>query len=135
MSQKIAFATCRALNILSPDDQLTIEPLWNMDISVEGVAWDNRTADWDQYKAVVLRTTWDYHRRLPEFLSWLDNLENKKIPVWNPPAVIRSNVNKRYLLDFQKAGIHCSTYTLVSKRYKSSVKRHFDQSSLDWRNH
>ena len=105
MTLKIAFATCRALNILSPDDQLAIEPLWNIGISVEGVAWDNRTADWDQYKAVVLRTTWDYHRRLPEFLSWLDNLENKKIPVWNPPVAIRRNVNKRYLLDFQKAGI------------------------------
>ncbi len=118
----IAFATCRALKILVADDQLAVEPLWKLGISVIPLSWDDRSTDWAQYKAVILRTTWDYHHRLPEFLDWIEDLQRKKIPLWNPPAVIRKNVSKRYLLELEKAGIPIVSTIWIPKGTKTNLK-------------
>jgi hypothetical protein len=46
---------------------------------------------------VVLRSTWDYHQRIAEFLAWIDRMEAQGVRLWNPPAVLRWNTDKRYL--------------------------------------
>jgi glutathione synthase/RimK-type ligase-like ATP-grasp enzyme len=119
---QIAFATCRALKILTADDQLAVEPLWKHGISVDPVSWDDHSADWSKYKAVILRTTWDYHRRLPEFLNWVNDLEKQRIPIWNSAAVIRKNVIKRYLIDLQNAGIPIVSTMWIPKGTKTNLR-------------
>ena len=32
--------------------------------------WDDPTVDWAAADLVAVRATWDYHRRLPDFLAW-----------------------------------------------------------------
>jgi hypothetical protein len=32
--------------------------------------WTESSVQWSEADAVILRTTWDYHRILPEFLAW-----------------------------------------------------------------
>jgi glutathione synthase/RimK-type ligase-like ATP-grasp enzyme len=49
------------------------------------------------YDAVVLRSTWDYHHRLADFLAWIDRLGDMGARLWNPPDVLRWNTDKRYL--------------------------------------
>jgi glutathione synthase/RimK-type ligase-like ATP-grasp enzyme len=61
------------------------------------VRWDDARADWLGYGAVVLRSTWDYHRRVDEFHTWIDRMDAIGARVWNPPRVLRWNTDKRYL--------------------------------------
>jgi glutathione synthase/RimK-type ligase-like ATP-grasp enzyme len=53
----------------------------------------------------LLRSTWDYYRRLSEFLAWLDSIEAAGGTVQNPASVIRWNCDKRYLLDLGRRGV------------------------------
>jgi glutathione synthase/RimK-type ligase-like ATP-grasp enzyme len=49
-------------------------------------------------------------------------LENEKIALWNPPSVVRKNVIKRYLLDFQNAGIPIVPTVWIPKGTKTQLK-------------
>ena len=50
-----------------------------------------------------MRSPWDYSLRTAEFLAWLDSLDPSR--VLNPPALIRWNFDKRYLLDLEAHGV------------------------------
>jgi len=49
-------------------------------------------------------STWDYTHRVDEYLAWCDDA-GEQTALWNPPAVIRWNVDKSYLADLELAGI------------------------------
>jgi len=60
---------------------------------------------WEEFQGVVVRSCWDYHHRLEEFLAWVAWLERAGIPLWNPPAVLRWNSHKGYLRDLAARGV------------------------------
>lgn len=94
---RIAFVTYAELPLLYDDDRLAAELLRSRGIEVEAVLWDSPEVRWEEYDAVVLRSCWEYHLRTEEFLDWIDLMEQKGISLWNPPAVVRENVDKHYL--------------------------------------
>ena len=51
---------------------------------------------------VVIRTTWDYTTRLPEFLTVLGSLS---VPLRNDLDIVRWNSHKGYLIDLAEAGV------------------------------
>ena len=73
-------------------------------VDAEIVAWDDATVDWSSFDVVILRSTWDYIDRLDEFLAWIDHVDRHTV-VWNPAAVVRWNIDKRYLLDLAAEGV------------------------------
>lgn len=101
----IAFVTHAGLPELSADDRLAVEELGRRGAEVEAAAWDDPAVRWSAYDRVVIRSCWDYHRRLDEFLAWLDRMEEEKIPLRNPASVVRGNVDKAYLVDLAAAGL------------------------------
>jgi hypothetical protein len=103
--KRVGFATCLNLGKLTPDDQLAADLLLKQNINVDAVAWDDPSIQWKSFDAVILRSTWNYHRQLPEFLSWLEMLDQASVKVWNSTDIVRGNVSKKYLIDFQSAGI------------------------------
>ncbi|MBI3726302.1 hypothetical protein HY251_20445 [bacterium] len=105
-TRTVAFAThgARAPE-MSHDDSLVVEPAARLGVQVVPVPWDEPGADWAGFSAVVVRSTWDYHRRLGEFLAWIDRLERAGARLWNPPSVLRWNVEKTYLAELGKRGV------------------------------
>lgn len=71
-------------------------------LEIDRVVWDDPHVDWSQYHAVVLKSPWDYHEKLPAFLTWLENLP---VPVWNAKATVKWNSDKHYLADVAAAGL------------------------------
>ena len=61
--------------------------------------------EWAAFDAIVIRSTWDYHRRFGEFDRWLAELEHAGCTVWNPCRLLRWNANKRYLADLAERGV------------------------------
>ena len=57
---------------LTDDDRPLIGALAEIEVEADAVRWDDPAVDWRAYNALVLRSTWDYHRRVPEFTRWLD---------------------------------------------------------------
>lgn len=104
MTKPVAFATDAQWRQLTPDDQLAQAALAQLGVEVTPALWDAQL-DWTQFQAVFIRSTWDYHVRPAEFTAWLAKLEALAVPVWNPPAIIRWNMNKAYLAELERKGV------------------------------
>lgn len=94
---RVAFVTYQGLKDLNPDDRLAAAALADIGLPTDPVCWDDPNVDWPKYRAVILRSTWDYQHRVAEFHAWIDRMEAIKAHVWNPPQVLRWNTDKRYL--------------------------------------
>lgn len=69
------------------------------------VYWDDAFVDWSHYRAVIIRSPWDYIDKLPEFLAWAARVSEQS-ELLNPLNVITSNTDKHYLDVLAKQGIH-----------------------------
>lgn len=103
--KKIGFATYRKIPALTADDLLAAEELRLLGFDVVPIVWDDPTADLRDLAAVVTRSCWDYHLWPDRFRSWLDRLDRSGIRVLNPSAVVRWNMDKRYLRDLAAKGV------------------------------
>ena len=76
-------------------------------ISVSSVPWDDERVNWADFSAIVIRSTWDYHKREKEFAAWLDRLETVKgsVVVFNDPAIMKWNMRKTYLKKMLDKGL------------------------------
>lgn len=83
------------------DDMLAVPELAKLGIEAEEIPWDAE-ADWTTYRAVILRSTWDYHDRVEEFLATLDRIARQTV-VLNSVEIVRWNYDKRYLAELERA--------------------------------
>jgi len=67
--------------------------------------WDSADVCWGELQGVLIRSSWDYHLRAPEFLAWIARLERAGVTVWNPGDLLRWNHHKRYLRDLAARGV------------------------------
>ena len=86
------------------EDRLLVSAFGRRGVDARLESWDG-DADWAGFDGVLIRSCWDYHLRPDEFRAWLDRLETLAVPVWNPPALVRWNIDKRYLLDLAGRGV------------------------------
>jgi glutathione synthase/RimK-type ligase-like ATP-grasp enzyme len=107
--KRIALATAAKLPTLNDDDRLLIPALAELGFTAVPAVWDAPDVCWDEFRggggAVLVRSCWDYHYRLEEFLAWVTRLERAGVPLWNPPAVLRWNSHKGYLRDLAARGV------------------------------
>jgi len=104
MPHHIALVTAREALPLDEDMPPLVEACRAAGATAETPCWDDPSVDWARFDAALLRSTWDYTRRLDEFLDWVARC-NEATPVFNAPAVLRWNVDKHYLLDLHRAGV------------------------------
>lgn len=110
MSLRIALASCRVLPEPDPDQPLLEAHLRGRGHHVETIPWDAFPASaegderWAAFDLCVLRSTWDYHRRLPEFLAWVERAAACTRLI-NPAALVRRNSHKRYLTELAAQGV------------------------------
>ena len=76
------------------------------------VDWDDASIDWSRFDLAVLRSTWDYTQRLPEFLRWVDRVV-AATTLLNPRDVVRWNTDKHYLAHLANAGVPIVPSTFV----------------------
>jgi glutathione synthase/RimK-type ligase-like ATP-grasp enzyme len=127
---KVALVTCAALPELTPDDRLLRAALEAQGASVEACLWDGRVA-WDAFDSVVLRSCWDYHLRLPEFLGFIARMEAERVPLWNPPSLVRGNVHKSYLGDWERAGVRVAETAFLEKGSEAGLAETLEERG--WR--
>ncbi len=101
----VAFATHAAHPAIQDDDCTVAQLLAQRGCQVTACVWSDRSVDWAEFDAIVIRSCWDYHVRGGEFLAWLARLEALGVLVLNPAPILRSNLDKRYLLQLQALGL------------------------------
>ena len=101
----IAFATSEEYRGLTEDDRRAVEALAERGATVRATVWNDPTVVWSEFDLIVVRSTWDYHRHAEQFREWIASLENTGAPLWNPPALLRWNMEKTYLRELERAGV------------------------------
>jgi hypothetical protein len=87
---RIAFATCRDMPAGWADDREAARLA-----GAEFVVWDDPAVDWEAYDRVVVRSVWDYSRRIDEFLAWCAAVGPERLR--NRPDLVAFDADKRYL--------------------------------------
>jgi len=99
-SRRVGLVTSAELGRLTDDDRLLLVPeLARLGIAAVPAVWGEPAPVCD---ALVVRSPWDYVHARDAFLAWLDA---QTTPVWNPPALVRWNTDKRYLMDLERRGV------------------------------
>lgn len=88
---------------LTDDDRTAVPVFASRRMAVVPVVWTEPLPP--ALDALVLRSTWDYHLQLSRFLGWVDSIEAAGIELFNRPATLRWNVDKKYLLEVEARGV------------------------------
>ena len=108
----VLLVTCEKYPEGEPETRQLAERLRAGGLEARVAAWSDPAVDWGGASLVVLRSTWDYHRHLDEFLDWTDGVAGAT-RLRNPVEVIRWNAHKGYLLDLERRGIPIVDTVLV----------------------
>ena len=100
----IAIATCAELPDLDEDERQLLDALAALGAKGVPACWDDPSIDWSTFEAVILRATWDYSRRIQEFIAWTRRVASVSV-LLNPADIVEWNTDKRYLTDLAAAGV------------------------------
>jgi len=111
-SPRIALVTAAAARALDDDLAPLAAALQTRGAAVTIADWDDAAIDWSRFDLALLRSTWDYSLRLPEFHAWVRRVSTRT-RLLNPPEVVRWNTDKHYLGDLARAGVAVVPGTFV----------------------
>lgn len=111
----MALATSVDYHELTRDDRVLQAALTAAGYEPVVRLWDAPEEPWSGYRAIIIRSCWDYHQRIAEFQAWLDRLERAKVPVFNPVPVLRWNASKTYLRDLSARNVAVVPTSWVSQ--------------------
>ncbi|WHZ19731.1 MAG: hypothetical protein OJF55_001880 [Rhodanobacteraceae bacterium] len=108
----IALVTARAARGTDHDMLPLLAALRDAGADAHEVDWDDDGIDWPRFDLALLRSTWDYFERLPDFLAWAEHV-SRQTRLLNPLDVIRWNSDKHYLADLEDAGVPVVPSTFI----------------------
>jgi glutathione synthase/RimK-type ligase-like ATP-grasp enzyme len=100
--RSIAFLTSEELAELTADDRLAVDALAQRGIRTHAAVWTDPLLDVSAFDAVVIRSTWDWHRDARAFASLLESME-RTTRVFNARA--HEWLDKRYLAKLAARGV------------------------------
>ncbi|WP_370961442.1 RimK family alpha-L-glutamate ligase [Amycolatopsis sp. cg9] len=109
MSPTAVLVSCSELPSGDGDDDAVVPALSALGFSVSWAPWDS-SFDFSSADAVILRATWDYASRRPEFLAWCESVPS----LLNSADVVRWNTDKSYLGELLDAGLAVVPTALVA---------------------
>ncbi|GGS45990.1 ATP-grasp domain-containing protein [Planobispora rosea] len=107
MNISAAYVTYEDLDGLDDEKDIALAAWAEAGIAGRIVRWDDPSADWAAFDAVVVRSAWDYVTRREEFLAWARRVE-AVTRLANPAAVLERNTDKTYLRDLPVPSIPTS---------------------------
>jgi hypothetical protein len=122
VSLDVALATCLVL----PEPDADLEPLLGAlreaGVKAKALAWDDPYADFADARLTLLRSTWNYSEQPGRFLRWVDDVAVTS-DLWNPPATVRWNTHKSYLLDLEAKGVPVVPTHLAKRGDRTPLKQ------------
>jgi hypothetical protein len=126
-----AILTMDNLDNFEAYDNLLAQPLLAFGWKMSMVSWHNKSVNWNDYAAVIIRSPWDYQDNAPEFLQVLANIEQSSAHLENSLATVQWNIDKKYLAELAKNGVS-TVETLWRKNLtKQQVIEYFNELNVE----
>ena len=110
--KNIILTTCTQWPDLSTSDQLFAKALVDQGFRVTIAPWNKDQEPFDIADVIILRSNWDYHYHLNEFIGWLKKYSKKKI-IFNHPTLVLWNLDKSYLQQLQARGMPTADMRII----------------------
>ncbi len=94
-----------ARGVTNDEDAELIAFLRDKGLNVVSTIWNDTKVDWSGFDVALIKSPWDYHNHLIEFLNWLGQLEKLNVKVLDTVEIIKWNSNKKYLNDIAQMGL------------------------------
>ncbi len=114
MPQTIALVSCAEAHDHDTDLPLITRALGDRGVIARVVDWDDSSVKWSDFDCAVIRSPWDYHQKLSEFLSWVEKV-SQDVTLFNSSQILVWNTDKRYLAEMMEAGIPVIPTTFVAQ--------------------
>jgi hypothetical protein len=101
---RIALPTRRFLPDHERDDLPFHAALRERGVHVEQPIWDDDAVEWATFDAVLIRSTWDYTDKYPQFLAWVERVA-ECTRLFNPAPLVVWNTHKQYLRELEGHGV------------------------------
>lgn len=129
--KKVAFLSIDNVREFEYFDHLLFEPLNKLGWDVEEVSWRKEFVNWNNYTAVIVRSTWDYQSDPQNFLRVLEQINKSSAHLENNISILKWNMNKSYLYDLEKNGVRI-VKTLWQKSFDSeNAEKYFEHFNVD----
>ncbi|MFA5420322.1 MAG: hypothetical protein WC341_17850 [Bacteroidales bacterium] len=124
---ELLFLTSFEMPDLLPYDQETIKRLSEQSTAVDILDWEKviytDPAKLSRYKAILIRTIWNYYKKPESFIEMLDFCEENNLPLLNPVDIVRWNMDKRYLQELQNDGIELIPTEFIFNHHKNVFQK------------
>lgn len=130
MKNKVCILSMDNLDGFFSYDDLLKEPFKQHGIDVETVSWRNSQSDWNEYDAVIVRSTWDYQDDCEQFLNVLEKIESSSATLMNSLRVIKWNISKTYLKELEDKQVP-TVPTLWGKSFNTNTLK---SAQVKWPN-
>ena len=133
MKKKCALLTMNDLSNFECYDNLITGPLKDLGWDCDFVSWESKMIDWDQYKSVIIRSTWNYQEKYEDFIKVLNDINISNASLYNPIDIVEWNINKQYLKDLEEKKIPIvPSHWFKSFNFKEILKSfsNFDSKKL-----
>ncbi|HEY6355057.1 MAG TPA: hypothetical protein VIY30_11255, partial [Burkholderiaceae bacterium] len=104
MTAAVALVSARVARALDEDLPPLLAAFSAAGARAEITDWDDTHIEWGRFDVALLRSTWDYTERLPEFLAWVEHAA-ARTRLLNPGPVVRWNADKHYLRELAQQGL------------------------------
>jgi glutathione synthase/RimK-type ligase-like ATP-grasp enzyme len=95
------------------------------------VFWEDEGTDWQDFAAVLPLLAWNYPKQVALFLRRLAEIEASGVPLFNPAAVVRTNMDKGYLAELAARGAPVPKTLSVEACTPAIILSSFDQLEAD----
>jgi len=112
------------------EDGLVQKALEKQGLKTIRLSWDDPDFDWSNTKYALFRSTWDYFNKFQEFSTWLNKV-SKHTKLLNDESIIRWNIDKHYLQDLEKKGIHCTPTIFIEKEEQKTLSEIYKEHNFN----
>lgn len=103
--KKIAFVTSVEQPDFAEDDKLLVNALQSKNTAPIAVPWDAKGTRWQDFDLIVVRSCWNYFKKVAEFEEWLNEMKKGNFPICNSIDTVTWNMNKKYLEELRLKNI------------------------------
>ncbi|MFZ1519283.1 MAG: hypothetical protein WAU11_10935 [Ignavibacteriaceae bacterium] len=126
MNKKVALLSMDNTKGFFTYDKLLIEPMKSFGWNAEEISWRNESVNWDEYNAVIVRSTWDYQKDHKKFIEVLEKINNSLAHLENDLELMKWNMNKKYLFDLEQKGVRVVDTLWKSNFNLNEVEKSFE---------
>ncbi|WP_259368774.1 RimK family alpha-L-glutamate ligase [Colwellia sp. Bg11-12] len=129
--QHCAILTMNNLDDFEAYDNLLEQPLLSFGWQMHMVSWRDKSVNWNDYAAVIIRSPWDYQDDAPAFLNVLNSIEQSSAHLENNLATVEWNIDKIYLRELASNGVNIVKTLWRKNLTQQQVAEYFTGLNVD----